>query len=215
MNKQKIKICGISNLLILKELIALEVDYVGFIFFTKSPRNVSNDLLESLKEIDFKSTRPVCVFVNPKEEDVYQISSYLTDPILQFHGDESDEFCESFGLDYWKAIRVKNETDLDLIDLYPSASAILLENHVPGTYGGTGESFDWNILDNSAELANNIVLSGGINSENVHNAITTNSWCIDLNSGVESEKGVKDIKLIKNILNIIKNYQIPTVQHLP
>jgi len=208
MNKQKIKICGISNLLILKELIALEVDYVGFIFFTKSPRNVSNDFLESLKEIDFKSTRPVCVFVNPKEEEVYQTSSYLTDPILQFHGDESDEFCESFGLDYWKAIRVKNETDLDLIDLYPSASAILLENHVPGTYGGTGESFDWNILDNSAELANNIVLSGGINSENVHNAITTNSWCIDLNSGVESEKGVKDIKLIKNILNIMKNYEI-------
>ena len=208
MNKQKIKICGISNLLILKELIALEVDYVGFIFFTKSPRNVSNDFLESLKEIDFKSTRPVCVFVNPKEEEVYLTSSYLTDPILQFHGDESDEFCESFGLDYWKAIRVKNETDLDLIDLYPSASAILLENHVPGTYGGTGESFDWNILDNSAELANNIVLSGGINSENVHNAITTNSWCIDLNSGVESEKGVKDIKLIKNILNIIKNYEI-------
>ena len=208
MNKQKIKICGISDLLILKELIALEVDYVGFIFFTKSPRNVSNDFLESLKEIDFKSTRPVCVFVNPKEEEVYQTSSYLTDPILQFHGDESDEFCESFGLDYWKAIRVKNETDLDLIDLYPSASAILLENHVPGTYGGTGESFDWNILDNSAELANNIVLSGGINSENVHNAITTNSWCIDLNSGVESEKGVKDIKLIKNILNIMKNYEI-------
>lgn len=208
MNKQKLKICGISNLLILKELIALEVDYVGFIFFTKSPRNVSNDFLESLKEIDFKSTRPVCVFVNPKEEEVYQTSSYLTDPILQFHGDESDEFCESFGLDYWKAIRVKNETDLDLIDLYPSASAILLENHVPGIYGGTGESFDWNILDNSAELANNIVLSGGINSENVHNAITTNSWCIDLNSGVESEKGVKDIKLIKNILNIIKNYEI-------
>lgn len=208
MNKQKIKICGISDLLILKELIALEVDYVGFIFFTKSPRNVSNDFLESLKEIDFKSTRPVCVFVNPKEEEVYQTSSYLTDPILQFHGDESDEFCESFGLDYWKAIRVKNETDLDLIDLYPSALAILLENHVPGTYGGTGESFDWNILDNSAELANNIVLSGGINSENVHNAITTNSWCIDLNSGVESEKGVKDIKLIKNILNIIKNYEI-------
>ena len=208
MNKQKIKICGISNLLILKELIALEVDYVGFIFFTKSPRNVSNDFLESLKEIDFKSTRPVCVFVNPKEEEVYQTASYLTDPILQFHGDESDEFCESFGLDYWKAIRVKNETDLDLIDLYPSASAILLENHVPGIYGGTGESFDWNILDNSAELANNIVLSGGINSENVHNAITTNSWCIDLNSGVESEKGVKDIKLIKNILNIIKNYEI-------
>ena len=208
MNKQKIKICGISNLLILKELIALEVDYVGFIFFTKSPRNVSNDFLESLKEIDFKSTRPVCVFVNPKEEEVYQTSSYLTDPILQFHGDESDEFCESFGLDYWKAIRVKNEADLDLINLYPSASAILLENHVPGIYGGTGESFDWNILDNLAELANNIVLSGGINSENVHNAITTNSWCIDLNSGVESEKGVKDIKLIKNILNIIKNYEI-------
>ena len=208
MSVQKIKICGISNLLILEELIDLEVNYVGFIFFAKSPRNVSMDFLESLKKVDFKSTRPVCVFVNPEEEEVYKISSYLADPILQFHGDESEEFCESFGLDYWKAIRVKNKEDLGLIDLFPSASAILLENHVPGTYGGTGESFDWDILENSDELTNNIVLSGGINSENVHNAITTNSWCIDLNSGVESEKGVKDIKLINNILNIIKNYEI-------
>ena len=128
MSVQKIKICGISNLLILEELIALEVNYVGFIFFAKSPRNVSMDLLESFKKIDFKSTRPVCVFVNPEEEEVYKISSYLTDPILQFHGDESEEFCESFGLDYWKAIRVKNKEDLGLIDLFPSASAILLEN---------------------------------------------------------------------------------------
>ena len=111
MSVQKIKICGISNLLILEELIALEVEYVGFIFFAKSSRNVSTDFLESLKKIDFKSTRPVCVFVNPEEEEVYKISSYLTDPILQFHGDESDEFCESFGLDYWKAIRVKNKED--------------------------------------------------------------------------------------------------------
>ena len=80
MSVQKIKICGISNLLILEELIALEVNYVGFIFFAKSPRNVSMNLLESLKKIDFKSTRPVCVFVNPEEEEVYKICLLYTSP---------------------------------------------------------------------------------------------------------------------------------------
>jgi len=208
MNKQKIKICGISDLIILKNLIDLEVDYIGFIFFNKSPRHVDDDFLEIVKTINFKLTRPVCVFVNPKEEDVYKVSSYFTNPILQFHGDESLDFCESFGLDFWKVIRVKDKNDLDLMQDYPTASAILLENHKPGIYGGTGETFNWDILDSMPELDNNIVLSGGINLENVHNAIATNSWCIDINSGVESEKGVKDIKLINSILTKIKHYEI-------
>tara|TARA_B110000459_G_scaffold63869_1_gene71563 strand:+ start:1484 stop:2110 length:627 start_codon:yes stop_codon:yes gene_type:complete len=206
MKKSKIKICGISNLDVLKELINLNINYVGFIFYSKSPRFANSDFLESFKDIDFKNTKPVCVYVNPDEEYVYKTSSYFSNPILQFHGDESNDFCESFGLEYWKAIRVKEKSDVLKTKLYSSASAILFENHKEGIYGGTGESFDWNWLNDLQEKEQYFILSGGINSENVHNALSTNSWCIDLNSGVESEEGIKDIALIKNILKIINTY---------
>jgi phosphoribosylanthranilate isomerase len=206
MKKSKIKICGISNLDVLKELINLNINYVGFIFYSKSPRFADSDFLESFKDIDFKNTKPVCVYVNPDEEYVYKTSSYFSNPILQFHGDESNDFCESFGLEYWKAIRVKEKSDVLKTKLYSSASAILFENHKEGIYGGTGESFDWNWLNDLQEKEQYFILSGGINSKNVHNALGTNSWCIDLNSGVESEEGIKDIALIKNILKIINTY---------
>ena len=206
MKKSKIKICGISNLDVLKELINLNINYVGFIFYSKSPRFANSDFLESFKDIDFKNTKPVCVYVNPDEEYVYKTSSYFSNPILQFHGDESNDFCESFGLEYWKAIRVKEKSDVLKTKLYSSASAILFENHKEGIYGGTGESFDWNWLNDLQEKEQYFILSGGINSENVHNALSTNSWCIDLNSGVESEEGIKDIALKKNILKIINTY---------
>ena len=206
MKKSKIKICGISNLDVLKELINLNINYVGFIFYSKSPRYVDSDFLESFKDIDFKNTKPVCVYVNPDEEYVYKTSSYFSNPILQFHGDESNDFCESFGLEYWKAIRVKEKNDVLKTRSHSSASAILFENHKEGIYGGTGETFNWNWLNDLEQKEQYFILSGGINSENVHNALSTNPWCIDLNSGVESEEGIKDITLIKNILKIINTY---------
>ena len=206
MRDQKIKICGVNDLSILDEIVNLEIDYVGFIFFEKSPRNINNNLLDLLNDFNFKKTQPVCVYVNPDEEFVYKTSSYLNNPILQFHGDEDSSFCESFGLEYWKALRIKEKKDFDGFMNYDSASAILMENHKDGFYGGTGESFNWEILKEVNTDKHNLILSGGINSKNVDNALTTKSWCIDINSGVESEVGKKDINLIKNIVNKINNY---------
>ena len=208
MTSPKIKICGISNIKILKTLISLDMDFIGFIFYSKSPRFVDNKFLQSIQDIDFKNSRPVCVYVNPDEDYVYETSSYFDNPILQFHGEEENNFCESFGLDYWKAIRVKNKEDLNSISLYSSAQAILLENHKEGSYGGTGESFNWTILKNIENDDQNFVLSGGINSKNVDNALKTNSWCLDLNSGVESQEGIKNIELVKDILKTIETYGI-------
>ena len=206
MRDQKVKICGVNNLSILEEIVNLEIDFVGFIFFEKSPRNVNNNFLELLTDFNFKKTKPVCVYVNPDEEFVYKTSSYLNNPILQFHGDEDSSFCESFGLEYWKAIRIKDKKDFVELKNYDSASAILMENHKDGFYGGTGESFNWELLKNINTDRHNLILSGGINSQNVDNALTTKSWCIDINSGVESEVGKKDINLIKNIVNKINNH---------
>ena len=208
MTSPKIKICGISNIKILKTLISLDIDFIGFIFYSKSPRFVDNKFLQSIQDIDFKNSRPVCVYVNPDEDYVYETSSYFDNPILQFHGEEENNFCESYGLDYWKAIRVKNKEDLNSISLYSSAQAILLENHKEGSYGGTGESFNWTILKDIENDDQNFVLSGGINSKNVDNALKTNSWCLDLNSGVESQEGIKNIELIKDILKTIETYDI-------
>ena len=208
MTSPKIKICGISNIKILKTLISLDIDFIGFIFYSKSPRFVDNKFLQPIQDIDFKNSRPVCVYVNPDEDYVYETSSYFDNPILQFHGEEENNFCESFGLDYWKAIRVKNKQDLNSISLYSSAQAILLENHKEGSYGGTGESFNWTILKDIENDDQNFVLSGGINSKNVDNALKTNSWCLDLNSGVESQEGIKNIELVKDILKTIETYDI-------
>ena len=204
----KIKICGVSDIDILKQLINFNLDYVGFIFYSKSPRFVDEAFLEKIQDIDFKDTRPVCVYVNTDEDFIYKTSSFFNNPILQFHGDEDQNFCETFGLDYWKAIRIKDENDIEKISKYNSASAILLENHKDGTYGGTGESFNWELLKDIDNDFQNFVLSGGINSENVDNALKTNSWCLDLNSGVESQEGIKDILLIKDILKTIRNYGV-------
>ena len=204
----KIKICGVSDIEILKQLINFNLDFVGFIFYSKSPRFVDEVFLEKIQDIDFKDTRPVCVYVNTDEDFIYKTSSFFNNPILQFHGDEDQNFCETFGLDYWKAIRIKDENDIEKISEYNSASAILLENHKDGTYGGTGESFNWELLNDIDNDFQNFVLSGGINSENVDNALKTNSWCLDLNSGVESQEGIKDILLIKDILKTIRNYGV-------
>jgi phosphoribosylanthranilate isomerase len=198
--KPLIKICGIADLNFLNEVIQInEINYLGFIFYENSPRNVTKDLLNDIKRFDFKDKRPVCVFVNASSEFIKESISYFKDPLLQFHGDETNQFCSSFKKDFWKVIHVKSIESIDRIEEYPDASAILLENYKKNQFGGTGESFDWNIVE-KANLSKKIVLSGGINLKNVDNAISTQPWCIDINSGVESSICIKDITLVNKIL---------------
>jgi phosphoribosylanthranilate isomerase len=206
--KPLIKICGINELKTLNELIMIkEIDFIGFIFYQDSLRNVSNNLLQQLKDIDVKEKRPVCVYVNASRSLIEETSSYFDNPVLQFHGDETNEFCKSFNKDFWKVIRVRDLSSIQNISEYHDASAILLENYEKGKYGGTGKSFDWHLLENIKTLDMKIIVSGGINIKNVHNAININPWCIDINSGVESSAGVKDLKLINEILDIY-NHEI-------
>ena len=198
--KPFIKICGISDFHFLNEIIELEgINYLGFIFYEKSPRYVNQKFLNKLKNFNFRDKRPVCVYVNASKEYIKETSSYFKDPILQFHGDETNEFCKSHKNEFWKAIRIKDHESLKEITNYNNASAILFESYKKGIYGGSGESFDWKIIEN-INLTQKNVLSGGISIKNVDNAISTKPWCIDINSGVESSTGVKDINLVKQIL---------------
>ena len=198
--KPLIKICGIADLNFLKEVVQInEISYLGFIFYEKSPRYITKDFLNDIKRFDFKDKRPVCVFVNASSEFIKESISYFKNPLLQFHGNETNQFCSSFKKDFWKVIHVKSIESIDRIEEYPDASAILLENYKKNQFGGTGESFDWKIVE-KANLSKKIVLSGGINVKNVDNAISTQPWCIDINSGVESSIGIKDITLVNKIL---------------
>ena len=198
--KPFVKICGISDFHFLNEIIGLEgINYLGFIFYEKSPRYVNQEFLNKLKNFNFRDKSPVCVYVNASKEYIKETSSYFKDPILQFHGDETNEFCKSHKNEFWKAIRIKDHESLKEITNYNSASAILFESYKKGIYGGSGESFDWKIIEN-INLTQKNVLSGGISIKNVDNAIRTQPWCIDINSGVESSIGIKDINLVKDIL---------------
>ena len=204
MSNIKIKICGISDIKTLNKVCELNIDYAGFIFFDDSIRNVDFKFIESIKNTQFTNTRPVCVFVNPSEGDVYKAKSFFNNPVLQFHGDESFEFCESFGCDYWKTIHIQSKNSLDLIDKYESADAFLLETHQDGLYGGTGKTFDWSLISDEIIENTNIVLSGGINLQNVDNAKSLTPWCLDINSSLESEPGIKDILLIEQMIEKIR-----------
>jgi phosphoribosylanthranilate isomerase len=204
--KPLIKICGISDLNFLNEVIQInEINYLGFIFYENSPRNVTKDLLNDIKRFDFKDKRPVCVFVNASSEFIKESISYFKDPLLQFHGNETNLFCKSFSMDFWKTIHVKNKQSLRNISNYQDADGILLETYKKDKFGGTGESFDWNLIKNIKNLDTKIILSGGINIENIHNAYKIKPWCIDINSGVEKSLGVKDINLVKKIIKKLNN----------
>ena len=199
--KPLIKICGIKDFNTLNQLIELEaIDFIGFIFFEKSPRNVSNDFLNKVNGVNLQNKRAVCVYVDATKEFIQQTSSNFENPILQFHGNESNDFCKSFNKDFWKVIRVKDSNSINIAFDYPDASAILFENYTKGLYGGTGSVFDWNLLKDINKNDKKIIISGGINIENVDNAISINPWCIDINSGVEISPGVKDLDLIKQVL---------------
>ena len=200
----KLKICGIRDIDILKYTCDMGVDFAGFIMVDDSPRKISDDFISSLKNFDFQNTLPVFVFVNPSIDEVKKITTIIQNPILQFHGDETEDFCKQFNLPFWKTIRVQNSQSLELLRDYASADAFLLETYADDSYGGTGKVFDWNLLKNTP-LDEKFVLAGGISSKNIKEAISLNPWCIDVNSGVESSLAIKDKALIAQIVNNYKN----------
>ena len=200
----KLKICGIRDTNILQYACEAGVDFTGFIMANDSPRKISNDFLASLENFNFHDTKPVFIFVNPSVDEVKKITTNIENPILQFHGDEEDSFCQQFNQSFWKTIRVKDSQSLKAVNNFPSANALLLETFSEDAYGGTGKVFDWSLLKNIS-LQSKFILAGGINSKNIKEAAYLNPWCIDVNSGVESSLAHKDRNLIAQIIKILKN----------
>ena len=188
----RVKYCGITRVEDALHAAALGVDAIGLVFYEKSPRSVSVDQAKFiLKSLPAFVTR-VGLFVNADPVDVKKIAREVNLDLLQFHGDESVAECEGFDRPYIKAIRMREELDLDqLSDEYQNASGLLLDAYVKTLFGGTGKSFDWSMIPEQRSLP--IILAGGLDPENVRQAINdVHPYAVDVSGGIEASKGIKD-----------------------
>ena len=201
-----IKICGITNLEDAKFSINYGADAIGFIQSKKSERFVSLETLNVIKDaigIDFLT---IPVFVNPSSEEVVNFLSIFPNSILQFHGDEEEEFCKAFNKPYIKAINVSKQEDLiNDLNRYKDSFAYLLDSGDSQNRGGTGETFDWKLIPK--DLSNKIIVAGGLDSNNIEVLLSEVSpFGVDVSSGVESKIGVKDHSKIDNFIKLVKKY---------
>ncbi|MGD8788120.1 MAG: phosphoribosylanthranilate isomerase, partial [Burkholderiales bacterium] len=150
----------------------------------------------------------VALMVDPSEQEVQAVIEQVRPALLQFHGDESPEFCSGFSLPYIKALRVRKETDLlQYARNYASAKGLLLDAFVEGAHGGTGAAFDWDLIPSKLPLP--LILAGGLNPDNVSEAIRrVRPWAVDVSSGVEAEKGIKDAALIAAFIRGVKDADV-------
>ena len=202
-----IKICGITNLEDAKISITDGADAIGFIQSKKSERFVSLETLNVIKDaigIDFLT---IPVFVNPSTEEVINFLSIFPNSILQFHGDEEEEFCKVFNKPYIKAINVSKQEDLiNDLNKYKDSFAYLLDSGDSQNRGGTGETFDWKLIPK--DLSNKIIVAGGLDSNNIEVLLSEVSpFGVDVSSGVESKIGVKDHSKIDNFIKLVKKYE--------
>ena len=200
----RIKICGITRGHDAVLAAELGAHAVGLMFYEDSPRFVSLDKAREVIKVLPPFVTRVGVFVNPEEQHVHAILDELNLDLLQFHGDEPPQFCTQFGVSYIKAVRVKKGKDLlQYASRYHDAKGLLLDAHNERSYGGTGESFDWSLIPGNLPLP--IILSGGLNAANVAHAIRqVRPWAVDVSSGVESSKGIKDAAKIAAFMHAVR-----------
>ncbi|MFL9876188.1 phosphoribosylanthranilate isomerase [Paraburkholderia megapolitana] len=212
-HRTRIKLCGLSTPANVAHAIDLGADAIGLVFYPPSPRSVSVvQALDMTREIPpFLSV--VGLFVNASPDWITEVTSNVPLTLLQFHGDETPVQCESLasiaGLPWLRALRVAADTQpADLVESalnYSAASGLLLDTHVEG-YGGGGKVFDWSLIP--AELARRAVLSGGLNAQNVSDAIhRVRPYAVDVSSGIEvaGARGVKDHALMAAFVRAVRD----------
>jgi len=174
----------------------LGVDALGLVFYAPSPRNVTIATAADVARQIPAFVSVVGLFVNAEPSFVEEVIANVGLSLLQFHGDETPEDCERFGLPYIKAIRVKADTNLvQYARDFTSAKALLLDTYTEGVAGGTGQMFDWNLIPSA--LPKPVILAGGLQANNVAQAIRqVKPYAVDVSGGVEATKGIKDAQKI-------------------
>ncbi len=200
----RVKICGITRAEDAVCAAQQGVDAIGLVFYSPSPRAVgiqqAADIVAQLPP--FVTT--VGLFVNADVAFVQDVITRVSLDLLQFHGDESAEYCEQFNKPYMKAIRMRDDLSLESLVLhYENAKALLLDSYQPGVPGGTGTTFDWGRIPD--KMHKPIVLAGGLDATNVADAIQqTSPYAVDVSGGVEASKGIKDAAKIAAFINEVK-----------
>jgi len=204
MTRTRVKICGITRIEHAKVAAHAGADAIGLVFYRESPRYLSVRDAAAIAESLPPFVAAVGLFVNAAERDIRAVLDAVDLDLLQFHGDESAEFCARFARPYMRAVRMEPGTDLlEYVDRFSRAKALLLDAHVPGQPGGTGRTFDWAGIPRDLSLP--LVLSGGLTADNVGRAVREVSpWAVDVSSGVESERGVKDPKKIVEFIRSVR-----------
>ena len=192
----KVKICGFTNAENARDAAIAGVDAIGLVFYNKSPRNVDIQRAREIVSALPPFVNRVGLFVNANPSFIDEVLCEVPLDTLQFHGDEVVGDCTQYQMPFIKSLRVTPKTNVvQLADNFSEASALLLDSHNPNSYGGTGEVFDWMLA--RVNIDSPIILAGGLNSENVSDAISqVNPYAVDASSGVESAPGVKDIDKI-------------------
>lgn len=195
----KIKICGITNLDDALAAADAGADALGFNFYKKSPRCIEpSKAAEIIAQLP-PFIIPVGLFVNEREEKIREIQHLTCLQAVQLHGDESPEFCQRFGERVIKAFQIKNKESLKNMAHY-HVGAFLLDSYKNGERGGTGETFDWHLAV-VAKTFGRIILAGGLTPDNVAEAVKlVQPYAVDVASGVEKEKGVKDHAKMKKFI---------------
>ncbi|WP_394672473.1 phosphoribosylanthranilate isomerase [Limnobacter sp.] len=203
--RTRIKLCGFQTEDTVRAATRAGADAVGFVFYPPSPRHVEVQQAGQLARCLGAWQTPVALFVNPQADFVNSVIVEIPNVLLQFHGDESPEFCGSFQRPYLKAIRMKAGVDLRLeSSRFHSAQALLVDSWSEA-YGGTGHTFDWSLLPKADELKQALVLSGGLDASNVEQAIHgLRPYGVDVSSGIESTRGVKSIEKIETFCKAVQ-----------
>lgn len=203
-----VKICGITRLEDALAAAHCGAHAIGFVFHRSSPRYVPPETAEAIMRSLPPFVTTVALFVDARPQQVREALSQAPANLLQFHGDETPEYCRQFGLPYMKAIRVRAGVDLlQYASDYQDARALLLDAFVDDVHGGTGATFDWKLIPQRIPLP--VVLSGGLNSTNVAGAISrVRPWAVDVSSGVEAAKGIKDAAKIAAFISGVRNADV-------
>lgn len=205
----KIKICGITNLDDALAAVAMGADILGFNFYSRSPRFIEPQKAEEIINMLPGFVDTAGIFVNAPLRDIHSINGDGMLNWLQLHGDETPEFCSQFR--NWstriiKGIRVKSAESIEQAKRYRTY-ALLFDSFDPNAHGGTGKQFDWSLL--KEDIPHRVFLAGGINPDNVVEAIKNDVYGVDICSGIESEPGKKDHGKMKQLF---KNIYEHTVQ---
>ena len=201
----RIKVCGITNLRDALFAAELGADALGFVFYEKSPRFVTFGEARSIADRLPPFVTKVGVFVNAGMDFLARAKEEVGFDLFQLHGDETPEFCSKLGEPYIKAVRVRGAGSVSEAGLYDT-DCFLFDGWSPDAYGGSGTGFSWEILDAAALSDRFVILSGGLDSENVSRAVReARPHAVDVSSGVEASPGIKDHSKLRRFMEAARN----------